>query len=100
MKFGKRLKRQIEETLPGWRDMFLSYKDLKRQVRLISSDAPGRAFSSPPGRAAVLEFVRMLNAEVHKLNVFFIEQEEDFVIRHKVGEEKRLLDGGRGASFS
>ncbi|CAA6665291.1 unnamed protein product [Spirodela intermedia] len=65
MKFGKRLKRQVEETLPGWRDKFLSYKDLKRQ----GSRGGG--------------VVRMLNAEVDKLNAFFIEQEEDFVIRHK-----------------
>ncbi|MQL94141.1 hypothetical protein Taro_026793 [Colocasia esculenta] len=73
MKFGKRLKRQMEETLPEWRDKFLSYKDLKKLVRLVSV-LPGKAEA---------DFVRLLNAEVDKFNAFFIEQEEDFVIRQK-----------------
>ncbi|KAJ8534772.1 hypothetical protein K7X08_016500 [Anisodus acutangulus] len=72
MKFGKRLKQHVEETLPGWGDKFLSYKDLKKLVRLISS-AP----------AEEGEFVYLLNSEIDKFNAFFVEQEEDFVIRHK-----------------
>ncbi|XP_028754142.1 SPX domain-containing protein 3-like [Neltuma alba] len=66
MKFGKRLKKQIMESLPEWRDKFLSYKELKKLVRLIS------------------EFVYLLNNEIDKFNNFFMEQEEDFVIRHEV----------------
>ncbi|KAH0451598.1 hypothetical protein IEQ34_018897 [Dendrobium chrysotoxum] len=81
MKFGKRLKRQIEETLPEWRDKFLSYKDLKKLVRLISA-AP------PSGDSAEDQFIRLLDAEIHKLNSFFVEQEEDFIIRQKELQER------------
>ena len=80
MKFGKRLKHQIQETLPAWRDNFLSYKELKKLVRLISSAPP---LSTEYGKAEA-EFVYLLNNEIDKFNVFFMEQEEDFIIRHKV----------------
>jgi len=36
MKFGKRLQIQLEETLPEWRDYFLSYKPLKKQLKQLS----------------------------------------------------------------
>lgn len=75
MKFGKRLKQHVQETLPGWRDMYLNYKDLKKLVRLISS-------SLEYGKSEA-EFVYLLNNEIEKFNVFFMEQEEDFIIRHK-----------------
>uniref|UniRef100_A0A2N9ICE6 SPX domain-containing protein n=2 Tax=Fagus sylvatica TaxID=28930 RepID=A0A2N9ICE6_FAGSY len=82
MKFGKRLKQQIQETLPGWRDKFLSYKELKKLVRLISS-APTLLNGSLEYGKAEEEFVYLLNNEIEKFNAFFMEQEEDFVIRHK-----------------
>ncbi|PSS11827.1 SPX domain-containing protein [Actinidia chinensis var. chinensis] len=82
MKFGKRLKQQIQESLPGWRDKFLSYKVLKKLVRLISS-APPMTNESLEFRKAEAEFVYMLNNEIEKFNAFFLEQEEDFVIRDK-----------------
>ncbi|XP_020574285.1 SPX domain-containing protein 3 [Phalaenopsis equestris] len=81
MKFGKRLNQQIEETLPEWRDKFLSYKHLKKLLRLISA-AP------PSGDPAEAPFIRLLDAEIHKLNSFFVEQEEDFVIRQKELQER------------
>nr|XP_010939887.1 SPX domain-containing protein 5 isoform X1 [Elaeis guineensis] len=80
MKFGKRLKQQIEETLPEWRDKFLSYKDLKQLVRLISTTNP-----SPNAEA---EFIDLLNAEIDKFNTFFVEQEEDFIIHQKELRER------------
>lgn len=83
MKFGKRLKQQMLETLPGWRDKFLSYKELKKLVRLISS-APTLSNGSLEFGKAEEEFVYLLNNEIEKFNAFFMEQEEDFVIRHKV----------------
>ncbi|XP_039011946.1 SPX domain-containing protein 3-like [Hibiscus syriacus] len=79
MKFGKRLKQQIEETLPSWRDKFLSYKELKKLVRLISS-AESPMYGKEDAEA---EFVYLLNNEIDKFNGFFMEQEEDFIIRHK-----------------
>ncbi|KAK2982672.1 hypothetical protein RJ640_027660 [Escallonia rubra] len=82
MKFGKRLKQQIQETLPGWRDKFLSYKDLKKLVRLISS-APPLLNGSTEYEKTEAGFVYLLNNEIDKFNAFFMEQEEDFIIRHK-----------------
>jgi hypothetical protein len=37
MKFGKRLRTQIEDTLPDWQDKFLNYKDLKKRLKSISA---------------------------------------------------------------
>ncbi|KAL8142223.1 hypothetical protein V2J09_015255 [Rumex salicifolius] len=77
MKFGKRLKHQVEETLPEWRDKFLSYKNLKKLVRVISTSSPQLAYD---GEA---EFICVLNNEIEKFNSFFMEKEEDFIIRNK-----------------
>ncbi|KAK1301803.1 SPX domain-containing protein 5 [Acorus calamus] len=74
MKFGKRLKQQIEETLPEWQDKFLSYKDLKKLVGLISGSSAAKAKA---------KFIHLLDAEIDKFNAFFVEQEEDFIIRQK-----------------
>ncbi|KAB2052160.1 hypothetical protein ES319_A12G100400v1 [Gossypium barbadense] len=82
MKFGKRLKQQIEETFPTWRDQFLCYKELKKLIKLISSALPMAAEPTKYGKAKA-EFVYMLNNEINKFNVFFMEQEEDFIICHK-----------------
>jgi SPX domain protein involved in polyphosphate accumulation len=79
MKFGKRLKKQVEESLPDWRDKFLAYKRLKRLVRLVPASSPSRR----GGRAADAAFLRLLHAEVDRFNAFFLEREEDFVIRHR-----------------
>ena len=85
MKFGKRLKQQIQESLPGWRDKFLSYKELKKLVRLISAALPLLNGSLEYGKAEA-EFVYLLNNEIEKFNAFFVEQEEDFIIRHQVNK--------------
>ncbi|KAK8711176.1 hypothetical protein V6N13_146468 [Hibiscus sabdariffa] len=90
MKFGKWLKQQIEETLPAWRDKFLSYKELKKLVRLISSTE-----SPEYGKVdAEAEFVYLLNNEIDKFNAFFMEQEEDFIIRHRELQQgiERVID--------
>lgn len=96
MKFGKSLSNQIEETLPEWRDKFLSYKDLKRRLKLIAAgDKPAKRpkvaeDGAATGRAASLvtreeeDFVRLLEAELDKFNTFFVEKEEEYIIRQKV----------------
>lgn len=99
MKFGKSLSNQIEETLPEWRDKFLSYKDLKRRLKLIAAgDKPAKRSKvaedgAATGRAASLvtreeeeeeDFVRLLEAELDKFNTFFVEKEEEYIIRQKV----------------
>ncbi|KVH91219.1 SPX domain-containing protein 3 [Cynara cardunculus var. scolymus] len=84
MKFGKRLKQHVQETLPGWRDMYLNYKDLKKLVKLISGYGKSKA-----------AFVYLLDNEIDKFNLFFMEQEEDFVIRHKELQQriKKVKEG-------
>lgn len=77
MKFGKRLKQQREQSLAEWRDKFLSYKELKKLVKLMLNKSLDYA-------KAEAQFMYLLNNEIDKFNAFFIEQEEDFVIRHKV----------------
>ncbi|KAI3756823.1 hypothetical protein L1987_56646 [Smallanthus sonchifolius] len=75
MKFGKRLKQHVQETLPGWRNMYLNYKGLKKLVKLMSSSLEYGISED--------EFVYLLDNEIEKFNTFFMEQEEDFIIRHK-----------------
>ncbi|KAG6489411.1 hypothetical protein ZIOFF_050680 [Zingiber officinale] len=58
MKLGKRLKRQIEETLPECKEKFLSYKDLKKLVRLISA-------AQLPSKVEA-EFIQLLDTEIVK----------------------------------
>ncbi|CAK7347861.1 unnamed protein product [Dovyalis caffra] len=100
MKFGKRLKQQVQETLPDWRDKFLSYKELKKLVRLISSAPPFLNGSVEYGKAEA-QFVRLLNGEIDKFNAFFMEQEEDYIIRHEELKQRiqKVIDT-RGPSGS
>lgn len=91
MKFGKRLKKQVEESLPDWRDKFLAYKRLKGLVRLVPVPA-----SSPTDAA----FLRLLHAEVDRFNAFFLEREEDFVIRHRARPDVPPIIRACGANAS
>ncbi|KAJ1283960.1 hypothetical protein BS78_03G167500 [Paspalum vaginatum] len=76
MKFGKWLKRQIEQSLPEWRDQFLRYKELKQCVKAVSAGCP-------PSPVEEAEFLATLHAEIDKINGFFLEQEEEFIIHHR-----------------
>lgn len=109
MKFGKSLSIQIEETLPEWRDKFLSYKELKKRLKLIepkgssASAGDGGAVARPNKRPklaaagnsngggekeamteAEVDFVKLLEDELEKFNSFFVEKEEEYIIRLKV----------------
>lgn len=112
MKFGKSLSNQIEETLPEWRDKFLSYKDLKKKLKLIepkkspesgdlqdsgdvraskrmklaaedSDKAVATATEKEPMTEAEVEFVNLLEDELEKFNSFFVEKEEEYIIALK-----------------
>ncbi|OAY27376.1 SPX domain-containing protein 1 [Manihot esculenta] len=108
MKFWKSLSILIEDTLPEWRDKFLSYKDLKKQLKLIypkDGDKPPnkrprleavmvastdrkdgeyrREESGGEVMKEVIDFVRLLEDEMEKFNSFIVEKEEDFVIQWK-----------------
>ncbi|CAN7038091.1 unnamed protein product [Brassica rapa subsp. trilocularis] len=91
MKFGKSLSNQIEQTLPEWRDKFLSYKDLKKRLKLITSATQDR----PTKRLRVdaecslgmskeeISFIQLLEDELEKFNNFFVEKQEEYIIRLK-----------------
>ncbi|KAF8034599.1 hypothetical protein BT93_C0796 [Corymbia citriodora subsp. variegata] len=108
MKFGKSLSNQIEETLPEWREKFLSYKDLKKRLKLIDpkgGDRPAKRSRLDPVAAAAggagtagaeaagaggegmtkeeVEFIRLLEDELEKFNNFFVEKEEEYIIKLK-----------------
>lgn len=103
MKFGKSLSNQIDETLPEWRDKFLSYKDLKKRLKLIEpkpADRPNKrprfdAVAGDFSEAGVvgsgesmsreeIDFIQLLEDELEKFNTFFVEKEEEYIIRLKV----------------
>ncbi|CAO2841319.1 unnamed protein product [Amaranthus hypochondriacus] len=108
MKFGKSLSNQIEETLPEWRDKFLSYKDLKKKLKLIvpnnnnnnnsnygddenNNDRPikRQKFDGEESMTKEeVEFIGLLEDELEKFNTFFVEKEEEYIIRLKELQER------------
>lgn len=109
MKFWKSLSNLIEETLPDWRDKFLSYKDLKKQLKMIfppkeeeeeeCSSRPDKRRRITAGESdggggeteedamvtkEVIDFVKLLEEEINKFNVFFLDQQEEYIIRLEV----------------
>jgi len=108
MKFWKILSELIEQTLPEWRDQFLSYKDLKKQLKLIYPKENGDSvrpnkrprFSGNGGEdeereeaagvvtKEVIDFVRLLEDEIEKFNAFFVDKEEEYVILSKVLQDR------------
>ncbi|KAE9604465.1 hypothetical protein Lal_00031915 [Lupinus albus] len=92
MKFGKSLSNQIEKTLPQWRDKFLSYKELKKKLKLVESASEKGDQEQPTKRARIdgekmlkeeIDFRKSLENELHKFNNFFVEKEEEYIIRLK-----------------
>ncbi|KAG2331844.1 hypothetical protein Bca4012_018589 [Brassica carinata] len=94
MKFGKSLSNQIEETLPEWQDKFLSYKELKKKLKLMEprgggENRPNKRSRSDPNSTGTdptkeeLDFIRLLEEELEKFNSFFVEKEEEYIIRLK-----------------
>ncbi|KAB5553333.1 hypothetical protein DKX38_010644 [Salix brachista] len=104
MKFWKSLSNLIEETVPEWRDEFLSYKDLKKQLKLIYPKDGDRPLNKRPRldddqmdggdgdggevEKEVIDFVRVLEDEMEKFNAFIVEKEEDSVIKWKELQDK------------
>ncbi|XP_076941748.1 SPX domain-containing protein 4-like [Bidens hawaiensis] len=74
MKFGKEFGIHLEQTLPEWKDKYLCYKLLKNLPN-----------PPPPDHHLVPDlqhwFVRILNEELDKFNDFYVDKEEEFVIR-------------------
>lgn len=130
MKFGKRLQRLLEDSLPDWRDKFISYKRLKQSLKLIiltdddnplcfsnyclcdgngardnstwscnlvagthSCEQLGSLFCRRLAHAEAV-FMALLFSELNKMNTFFSEKEEEFVIRSQEtkGKFEKLLE--------
>nr|QWT68765.1 SPX domain containing protein 3 [Astragalus sinicus] len=92
MKFCKILKKQIEQTLPDWRDQFLSYKNLKKQLKIM---CPKDAITPPRlDRDQVNHFRFLLELEIDKFNYFFLNKEEEYVIIWKELQDRvgRAID--------
>lgn len=105
MKFGKEFTTHLKETLPEWRDKFLCYKPLKKLLKhfpaadfqphsqptptvdvvVIIDDDHNRTGSSSSNCWSLDRlqdwFVRILREELEKFNDFYIDKEEEFVIR-------------------
>jgi len=95
MKFGKSLSNQIEKTLPQWRDKFLSYKELKKKLKLVEPKPINGVEERPTKRARhegdiiimskeETDFRNSIEQELHKFNTFFVEKEEECIIKLKV----------------
>lgn len=98
MKFGKEFSIHLEETLPEWRDKYLRYKPLKKLLKNFpdsssvanfpppAADATG---ASPPLPQHLQEwFVKILSEELEKFNDFYVDKEEEFVIRFQELKER------------
>jgi len=96
MKFGKEFKTHLEETIPEWRDKFLCYKPLKKLLKHHLPSTTTTVATTPinlplhllqqPSSPQLLQawFVRILNEELEKFNDFYVDKEEEFVIRFQV----------------
>ncbi|XP_075510877.1 SPX domain-containing protein 4 [Primulina tabacum] len=95
MKFGKEFRIHLEETLPEWRDKYLCYKLLKKLLKNIPEPAavtlpptgPDGAAEAPPLPQLQEWFVGILNEELEKFNDFYVDKEEDFIIRFQALKE-------------
>ncbi|TKY50240.1 SPX domain-containing protein 4 [Spatholobus suberectus] len=98
MKFGKEFKTHLEETIPEWRDKFLCYKPLKKLLKhhLPSITTANTPINLPlhllqqPASPQLVQawFVRILNEELEKFNDFYVDKEEEFVIRFQELKER------------
>ncbi|GER32585.1 SPX domain-containing protein [Striga asiatica] len=105
MKFWKILRKLLDEMFPDWQDKFISYKDLKKELNSISPmDESARSVVDEGGERPtkmrrllgddqsgewnvtkeMKDFVKLLEAEIKKFNGFFMDQEEEYIIKLKL----------------
>lgn len=87
MKFGKEFSIHLEETLPEWRDKYLCYKPLKKLLKNFPDPSSSSVATLPPptaGEQLHEWFVKILSEELEKFNDFYVDKEEEFVIRFQV----------------
>ena len=92
MKFGHQLASVVNNTAEDIRDKFLQYKALKKTLKSIPSGNDNPEIEK--------EFIRLLQHEVMKFNEFFINKEEELVMKESrmnvmfseiVGEDKLFV---------
>ncbi|KAK6155071.1 hypothetical protein DH2020_009319 [Rehmannia glutinosa] len=92
MKFGKEFRIHLEKTLPEWRDKFLCYKLLKKLLKRypasVAVNLPPDVHAAAPLPALQEWFVAILYEELEKFNDFYVEKEEDFIIRFQALKER------------
>ncbi|KAH7692522.1 SPX domain-containing protein [Dioscorea alata] len=82
MKFGKDFRNHLQETLPEWRDKYLGYKPLKKLIKNFPRSGAAEVPLAAGGWISLEEwFVRILDEELEKINDFYVDKEEDFIIR-------------------
>ncbi|KAM7258387.1 hypothetical protein ACFE04_014128 [Oxalis oulophora] len=119
MKFSKSLSMLIEEQLPDWQDKFLSYKELKKhlkslhpktisdrkaikrprlstiqETKLDGADADADDDVLVVRKEVIDDFVRLLENEIDKFNRFFLDKEEEYVIKWKELQNRVTKAGG------
>lgn len=106
MKFGKTIRAAVDCSYPEWQPKFMSYKELKKRIHPRDSSTPDnesrdddtlskenlnkhsttkQSSSSEllPGTTPEhAQFLTQLKHEVEKVNDFFLEKEEDYIIEH------------------
>ncbi|OWM64565.1 SPX domain-containing protein 4 [Punica granatum] len=119
MKFGKEFRTHLEETLPEWRDKFLCYKPLKKLLKNLPppvdhhpafagdpANIEDGADGNPPDHRPLVDlqewFVGILNDELEKFNDFYVDKEEDFIIRFQELKERieRAKESNKDGAFS
>ncbi|KAJ4826404.1 hypothetical protein Tsubulata_044563 [Turnera subulata] len=88
MKYGKRLRNEVEKTLPEWKAQFICYKQLKKQLKLINPWSRSKMVQNQLSRLTSrglldVGFTRLLDSELDKVNTFYFDKEEDYIIRIK-----------------
>ncbi|XP_011098655.1 SPX domain-containing protein 4 [Sesamum indicum] len=75
MKFGKEFYMHLAKTIPEWRDKYLCYKPLKKLLKNLPP--------APPLPLPLLRqwFLTILYEELEKFNDFYVEKEEELIIR-------------------
>ncbi|KAJ0811086.1 putative SPX domain-containing protein [Helianthus annuus] len=99
MQFRKLLKKLIDDMLPDWRDQFLCYKVLKKQLKQIYSTNSGsnkrmkltagdEIDSVAADDKEVANFVKLCQEQIVKFNNFVLDKQEWYIIRIEVLEGK------------
>lgn len=98
MKFEKKFSKTTEEMLPDWRDQYLDYKDLKKQIKLIYPDKNASTNKEPRSDLETMDngdcsgemvknmsiFEEKLEAEINKFNDFIMLKEKEYSIKWMV----------------